>query len=244
MLEDKGGIIMKKLLLLGALLVVGATSFSADTFGSAVSKSEQNVILTKTTIAQSNDVYSGEAKLNLVAEGTIVAPGNDEYMLVIRPNKSSDPNASSIAFDFADLKPGEERTVTGGFTAQILKGVTDAAPQIVDLSKNTDKFSTYFDYIGATDATVTGDGTTALSNIKLISLDTPQIEDPDDPGQMIDNVLGQLDYRMTPKFIDNFETYSGEILATVRANDIRSGSFRNMMADVVVKVDQFDPDAQ
>lgn len=101
MSEDKGGIIMKKLLL-GALLVVGATSFGATT---QLSESTDNK-------------WSGSTSLTLTATGNIVSTVK-QPTLVVEPVLGG-ASANSLDFNFGDIVMGQDTEERASFTAKIL----------------------------------------------------------------------------------------------------------------------------
>lgn len=220
---------MKKLLLLGALLVVGATSFSAVT---AQPTSKQNVILKKADVG---DTYSGEAELQLITKGTVVAPGDNQYMLVITPTQSSEMNNDSIAFNFADIKLGETSKMVGGFKAQIYgnnKGNAEpTGVHLVDIKDYAEKITTKLEYLGT-------DKTTQDAGVDQVIVDT---SGKSITGIHLDDLvtgakIGTLSYALTTGYTDD-QTLEGEIVADITAGTTNSGSFRNMEAKVVVKVD-------
>lgn len=225
MSEDKGGIIMKKLLLLGALLTIGATSFALDP--QPVSK--QSVILKKDA---AGNTFSGAAELQLITKGSVIAPGDGEYTLVITPTQSSELNKDSIAFNFADIRLGETAKMVGGFKAQIYGNDTTATANpaglhLVKIKTYEDHITTKLEYLGTDTTVLKGTNGESITGIKLMDLTTST------------NQLGTLNYALTTSYTDE-ETLTGEIVADVIAGTTNSGSFRNMEAKVVVEVKAAD----
>lgn len=94
---------MKKFLLIGAMLILGATSFS-----SVISE-----------IEESTNKGSGKGSLGLITRGNSVDIANDVYLEII-PTVSAGPDRNSLEFNFGDLTPTSSAVLTGKFTAQVL----------------------------------------------------------------------------------------------------------------------------
>lgn len=212
MSEDKGGIIMKKLLLLGALLVVGATSFSA--IASPTPDTDQTASFGDGASATTKSVG-----LNLITRGDVIAPQDGEFMLVISPTVNGGTDGKSIEFNFQNLIPGETRKVQGGFEAKIIEGAAgagnDTDVKLTDEQKAT--FSTLFSVNGTEKDT---------QSIKLAVNDTTTKAK-----------LGDLTYSVSSSFAGDSIRYVGVVEAEVAVlGNASAGSFMNSEADVVVKV--------
>lgn len=211
MSEDKGGIIMKKLLLLGALLVVGATSF-------AYKQSESlGVVQDSGPAGTPPAVHSkeGSVGLMLVSKGSVVAPAENEYVLQIKPTKTAETSTDSIVFNFTDLTPGVRKSVDGGFEAKILKG-TDAGTVEVEIpaAEITSKLE------------VSGVAKGNTTTINLKGATTTGLVD-----------VGTLTYTLTAGLSDA-KTYTGNIKAEVEvAGTATSSTFNDGTAAVVVTVE-------
>lgn len=92
---------MKKILLLGALLILGTVSFG---------KSE--------IMQEDAGKYSGNTSLQLISEGNAVAVTSDVW-LEIMPMMSKGPNGASIEFDFGELQKGQIAVTEGSFYAEV-----------------------------------------------------------------------------------------------------------------------------
>lgn len=103
---------MKKLLL-GALLVVGATSFGASTQ------------LVEGTVDNANK-WSGSTSLTLTATGNIVDT-TKQPTLVVEPVLGG-TSANSLDFNFGDIVMGQDTEERASFTAKIL---VDGKAQII-----------------------------------------------------------------------------------------------------------------
>ena len=101
---------MKKLLLLGALLTIGATSFALD-----------QALNLGTGPNTPGGPAANEVGLHLISRGNVIAPGSGEYMLVINPTSNNVAGGDTLVFEFVDLVPGTTREVDGTFEAKIYK---------------------------------------------------------------------------------------------------------------------------
>lgn len=93
---------MKKILLIGAMLVLGAVSFGKD------------YILQET----STKTYDGKATMKLIVDGKAISPVAGAYLEIV-PVMSKGPNGTSMEFRFGDLKPGEVAVTEGSFYAEV-----------------------------------------------------------------------------------------------------------------------------
>lgn len=104
---------MKKLLLIGAMLIVGATSFSAS--------------VTELSDSSSSGKYSGTGLLDIHSTGKILDP-TGRAMLVINPKNNAGPDGESLLFDFGAVGRGTEVKQVGSFEAEV---VTKKSNEIV-----------------------------------------------------------------------------------------------------------------
>ncbi|WP_027129250.1 hypothetical protein [Fusobacterium perfoetens] len=103
---------MKKLLL-GALLIVGATSFGAVS-------SE----LKTTDTGPDPKKYSGSGSLGLVSRGEVVSAAN-KVMLIITPTVSAGADGTSLAFEHGQILVGDSSELTGKFEAKVVTGANN-----------------------------------------------------------------------------------------------------------------------
>lgn len=94
---------MKKMLFIGAMLIVGMTAFA----GRGV------VIGTGTGTA------SGDATLGIKTVGEVVDEANN-VLLVVKPTISAGDDGTSLHFKFKDIKSGTGKSVEGEFTVEVL----------------------------------------------------------------------------------------------------------------------------
>lgn len=114
---------MKKLLLIGAMLIVGATSFSAVV--TPLVKSEEEGTAT----------YSGSGNLPIESEGNIFDP-TGKVTLVLNPISSAGTDGASLMFNFGAVGRGKYETLIGSFEAKVLDGVTQGGttPKLANMS--------------------------------------------------------------------------------------------------------------
>lgn len=214
---------MKKLLL-GALLVVGATSFAASnvTTGDIAGKlptSNQNAFLGNIDPAGNGSTSEGSVSLDLITKGTVIAPAENDYYLVITPTLTYGPGTDSITFNFNDMTPGQTQSLVGKFKAEILTN-DGTNNQLVNLKPIVDdgKISAYLTLDGVTEEK-------AIRNLALIS-------DVDGTTE-----VGDLNYALNTG-LDGEYSFVGDVTAEVIIdNTAKSTTFRNIAADVVVKVE-------
>jgi hypothetical protein len=183
---------MKKLLLIGAMLIVGATSFSASVYE-----------LTKTGGAGTPEdptQWSGEGNMPINSTGTIL-DATGKAMLVITPVTNAGPDGESMLFDFGSVTRGKELKQIGKFTAEVM---TKKDGEIVkaDLSKAGTSIEVKL-FHGSLEGANGG---------KSIAKFT--VTDPAVAGTK--NKLVDLSYQLSGSngLTNSGKTYSGEILAT------------------------------
>lgn len=186
---------MKKLLMIGAILVLGATSFAGV-----------SVELDKT-----GDTYGGTGKMTVGSTGMAVE-GTNNGTLVVTPTMSAGADGTSLEFSFGDLVKGTTSTVTGRFTAEIIKE-DGIAVALKDSIKS---------YLETADSPDTKGTQTRIQDIQLTSGNA--------------NEVGKLSYELTNKVNNNDKTYEGEIIAKVTADGANTGYFSDKSARVVVEV--------
>lgn len=95
---------MKKLLLLGAMLILGAVSF-----GDSINEIEVGA----------DGKGTGKGSLGLVARGSVVDIAS-KVVLEIIPTVNAGIDGTSLEFNFGDMLPGDSAVHTGKFTARVL----------------------------------------------------------------------------------------------------------------------------
>lgn len=114
---------MKKLLLIGAMLIVGVTSFSAVT----------EVLSQGGTATQ----YSGTGRLPIESEGSILDPTN-RVVLILSAVDTAGTDGEALTFNFGAVGRGRQEVLAGKFQAKVLNGLEgNGTSEEVDLSKAT-----------------------------------------------------------------------------------------------------------
>lgn len=213
---------MKKLLFVGALLLVGATSFGAVS----------QVMMDDTGAETATTGLKGKASIMVSAQGNII-DATGKAVLVVTPTLSAGPNGDELLFDFIDLVKGETQSLTGRFTAQVVnEGTKDGQNIFRALSFGEAKVAVTLEDTGktASSSTVTDNGT--IPGIKLYDKSGA---DPDSSTEGV-QPIGSLSYQLkTTKTSD--DTYTGIVTASVKAD--AAGSFINKDALVTVEVTNF-----
>lgn len=196
---------MKKLLFMGALLIVGATAFGAvATEFSGGNESGSGTI--KVTGASAN------ANLRLTARGNVVDSTNTP-VLVITPTVNAGADGESLTFDFSGVVKNRPQTLQGKFTAEIFykdqpmafgTAVVDTTLSLAD---------------GVTEPSPSDDF--AITGIKL-----------NDTSKGTE--IGTLSYTLTGTQTNNF-VYTGMINATVNASDVGSFNDKSAVVTVSVQ---------
>lgn len=212
---------MKKLLLLGAMLIVGATSM-AD------------------VIVDLGDGEGGKANgvgyLPIVSQGEVVNV-KDKYFLRITPLSNIGSDGSSLLFNFGTLKSGDEKSLIGKFDVQVLKGGAKGEETPQTLSASTVKVG--FNKGDATDTDITDPSgiTSITSDIRLATNGDGQ------GGGATAPIIGNIDYTLTGNF-EGKTKYIGNVQADIRIkadgtidDDSKVGTFidRTQMVAVSIK---------
>lgn len=138
---------MKKLLMIGAILVMGTLGYAAQ------------------TTELDPTAGTGKTSLSLKTTGNVVSAAS-KVLLVITPTRSAGPNGDSLDFNFGTLTEGQSNTLIGKFTAEVITGdaadrkygILDSSNLTVKLMKGTDKQDSFDNQVknrnGETVATV------------------------------------------------------------------------------------------
>lgn len=198
---------MKKLLLIGAMLIVGATSFSARV-----------IELTKTGGAGTPEdptQWSGEGNMPINSTGTIL-DATGKAMLVITPVTNAGADGESMLFDFGSVTRGKELKQIGKFTAEVM---TKKNGKIVKAN------------LGAKGTTVTAklfqNGVDKNNHVTKFTVIDPAIKPSGNP-ENDKNKLVDLSYQLSGSngLTNSGKTYSGEIIATAY-RPVESGDKQN-----------------
>lgn len=103
---------MKKLLLLGAMLIASASSYALTVKLEGVDVGDPD---------PTAKVYNGSANLPLRSKGNIIDPTN-KMLLVVKPTVSAGADGGSLEFDFGRMTKDTTKSLVGKFTAEVFKG--------------------------------------------------------------------------------------------------------------------------
>lgn len=96
---------MKKLLMIGSILILGMTAFAG------VEADLNN--------GGSGNIYNGKARMSIGSRG-FATDGTTNGTLIVTPTLNGGGDGTSLEFSFGDLKRGDERKVTGRFKAEVV----------------------------------------------------------------------------------------------------------------------------
>lgn len=105
---------MKKLLLLGAMLIASASSY-------ALTVKLEGVDEPASPPEEAKKVYNGSANLPLRSRGNIINP-TGKMLLVVKPTVSAGADGGSLEFDFGRMTKDTSKSLVGKFTAEVFKG--------------------------------------------------------------------------------------------------------------------------
>jgi hypothetical protein len=152
---------MKKMLFIGAMLVVGMTAFGGRVVDLGPANPSQPV--------------SGDTSLGIITKGEVVDK-TKEVLLVVKPTLSAGDDETSLHFRFGDMKAGTGKEVDGEFTVQVLnKG------EAVDMGN---ALAVKLKKPGGTDLGATED-------IKLYKTNAPELSDTHKMGTIRYTLTGQ-----------------------------------------------------
>lgn len=96
---------MKKLLMIGSILILGMTAFAG------VEADLNN--------GGNGNIYGGKARMSIGSRG-FATDGTTNGTLIVTPTLNGGGDGTSLEFSFGDLKRGDERKVTGRFKAEVV----------------------------------------------------------------------------------------------------------------------------
>lgn len=98
---------MKKMLFIGAMLIVGMTAFGGRVVDLGPSPTD------------GSSTFNGGTNLGIITKGEVVDV-TQEVLLVVKPTLSAGDDEASLHFRFGDMKSGTGKQVDGEFTVQVL----------------------------------------------------------------------------------------------------------------------------
>lgn len=224
---------MKKLLAMGALLVVASTSFGAVT-----------TVLSKTD--DSSGKYSGHADLPISVKGKVIDL-TGKYALVVTPITTAGADGASLEFDFGDLIPGTENVQqTGKFKAEIFGNGPVVARSGDTLKKhnlNSNGYGTSVitaSLIGPSEieqsALSDGEG---IQGKDLIRVSLKSTSESEEEARTKVSDIGEVTYQLVRTDVSGSgDVFEGEVVIDDNAV---AGAFNDKSAKVKISVKDFTP---
>lgn len=186
---------MKKLLLIGAMLIVGATSFSSVTVD----------------LGASGGPYTGTGRLPIESEGSIL-DSTGRVVLVVNPTDNAGTDGESLMFNFGAVGRGKAETLIGRFEAMVLKDNTKVDISGANINVKLEKNRT--DLKDAHKLTVMKSGTTTNEKLVDLTYELSKANGVDSSGTMYNGEviasafrplkqIGGADGYVDGEFIDN-----------------------------------------
>lgn len=207
---------MKKMLLIGAMLVLGATSFGQR--------------VADLNLADSK--YSGGTKLDVLVKGEVV--DSTKNILVITPITNAGADGTTIEFNFGEMKLNSSATMVGKFKAEIFKAGDHNTP--IDLSKTNI-------YVGIAKGDNIPSTTPGSDFEKKKSFDLVSIEDGAKPLGKVTYELGPnsghgsgLDPNTGTGLVNAGKTFEGTVTATTTLSGTDTGTFKNTMGKLNIAI--------
>lgn len=119
---------MKKLLLLGAMLIASASSYALTVKLEGVDVGDPD---------PTAKVYNGSANLPLRSKGNIIDPTN-KMLLVVKPTVSAGADGGSLEFDFGRMTKDATKSLVGKFTAEVFQGGSSPDAELTPIKLTDD----------------------------------------------------------------------------------------------------------
>lgn len=207
---------MKKMLLIGAMLVLGATSFA------------QRVA----DLNPADSKYSGGTKLDVLVKGEVV--DSNKNILVITPITNAGADGTTIEFNFGEMKLNSSATMVGKFKAEVFKAGEHNTP--IDLSGTNI-------YVGIANGDNIP-GTDDVGNFeKKKTFDLKSIEDGTKTLGKVTYELGPNSGHGTglnggdgTGLVNAGKTFEGIVTATTTLSGSNTGTFKNTMGKLNIAI--------
>lgn len=200
---------MKKMLLIGAMLVLGATSF-----GQRVA----DLNLDKQT-----SKYSGGTKLDIMVRGEVV--DQNKHILVISPITNAGADNNTIEFNFGAMPLGSTSTMVGRFKAEVFKGGEHGTP--IALTGSTINVGV----VGAADSYETSQ---SKINLNLTSIENGGTGVGKDLGDLTYEL--STGANGNDGLVNADKTYEGTVTATVTMGTTNTGNFHNSQGKLNIAI--------
>lgn len=206
---------MKKLLMLGAILILGTVGYGAKSAD---------------IIQDGSNNYVADTTLTLRTKGNVVDTTNNT-VLVITPMNGTGANNDKLMFHFGSIAPGETTTLKGRFKAEVIReekaGMPDGpftfTTKYGQLTKDNIK-------VGLAEKTGTADPDITKTKVTIANRQVNE--------RGTNTKIGSITYTLSNAsgIQDSGRAYEGEIISTFTADKTAKGNFTDTGVMVVVNV--------
>lgn len=198
---------MKKMLLIGAMLVLGATSF-----GQRVAD-----------LGTGTGSKTGGTKLDIMVRGEVV--DQNKHVLVISPITNAGADNNTIEFNFGAMPLGSTSTMVGRFKAEVFKGGEHGIP--IALTGSTINVGV----VGTADSNSTDQ---SKINLNLTSIENDVNGTGKDLGDLTYEL--STGANGNNGLVNADKTYEGTVTATVTMGTTNTGNFHNSQGKLNIAI--------
>lgn len=198
---------MKKMLLIGAMLVLGATSF-----GQRVAD-----------LGTGTGSKTGGTKLDIMVRGEVV--DQNKHVLVISPITNAGADNNTIEFNFGAMPLGSTSTMVGRFKAEVFKGGEHGTP--IALTGSTINVGV----VGTADSNSTDQ---SKINLNLTSIENDVNGTGKDLGDLTYEL--STGANGNNGLVNADKTYEGTVTATVTMGTTNTGNFHNSQGKLNIAI--------
>lgn len=198
---------MKKMLLIGAMLVLGATSF-----GQRVAD-----------LGTGTGPKTGGTKLDIMVIGEVV--DQNKHVLVISPITNAGADNNTIEFNFGAMPLGSTSTMVGRFKAEVFKSGDHSTP--IALTGSTINVGV----VGTADSELTNQ---SKINLSLTSIENDGTGNGKDLGDLTYEL--STGANGNNGLVNADKTYEGTVTATVTMGTTNTGNFHNSQGKLNIAI--------
>lgn len=185
---------MRKLLIIGSILIVGLTTFAG----------------VSTELIETDSVYAGEAKMNVGSRG-IATDGTGSGTLIVTPTINGSVDGTALQFNFKDLVAGMTQKTTARFKAEVVNDqgqfadLKDKVTLKLETVKIADGSQTISDLTKAIDLTATIDRESKVYGKLAYEITDQKVNNSGKTfeGEIVSTVSINKDTKFTGNFEDN-----------------------------------------
>lgn len=198
---------MKKMLLIGAMLVLGATSF-----GQRVAD-----------LGTGTGPKTGGTKLDIMVRGEVV--DQNKHVLVISPITNAGADNNTIEFNFGAMPLGSTSTMIGKFKAEVFKAGDHSNP--IALTGSTIN-------VGVVDTADSDSTAEKKVNLSLTSIENDTNGAGKDLGDLTYEI--STGTNGSDGLVNADKTYEGTVTATVTMGTTNTGNFHNSQGKLNIAI--------